>query len=51
MAGLDGICNEIDPGEPNDRDLYELPAEEKQKIKQVTTPVGHRMQLRERMMR
>ena len=35
MAGLDGICNEIDPGEAQDRDLYELPAEEKQKIKQV----------------
>jgi glutamine synthetase len=35
MAGLDGICNEIDPGEPQDRDLYELPSEEKNKIKQV----------------
>jgi glutamine synthetase len=35
MAGLDGVCNEIDPGEAQDRDLYELPAEEKQKIKQV----------------
>jgi glutamine synthetase len=35
MAGLDGVCNEIDPGEPQDRDLYELPVEEKKKIKQV----------------
>ena len=35
MAGLDGVCNEIDPGEAQDRDLYELPAEEKKKIKQV----------------
>ena len=35
MAGLDGICNEINPGEPRDVDLYELPAEEKKKIKQV----------------
>ena len=35
MAGLDGICNEIDPGEPRDVDLYELPAKEKKKIKQV----------------
>ena len=35
MAGVDGICNEIDPGEPQDRDLYELPADEKKKIKQV----------------
>ncbi|MBI5667395.1 MAG: type I glutamate--ammonia ligase [Chloroflexi bacterium] len=23
MAGLDGICNQIDPGEPSDYDLYE----------------------------
>jgi len=28
MAGLDGIQNRIDPGEPQDKDLYELPAEE-----------------------
>jgi len=35
MAGLDGVCNKIDPGGPQDRDLYELPAKEKKKIKQV----------------
>jgi glutamine synthetase len=35
MAGLDGIQNRIDPGEPQDKDLYELPAEEAKKIKQV----------------
>lgn len=35
MAGLDGIQNRIDPGEPQDKDLYELPAEEKKLIKQV----------------
>jgi len=28
MAGLDGIANKIDPGEPADMDLYELSAEE-----------------------
>ncbi|TDT32716.1 type I glutamate--ammonia ligase [Naumannella halotolerans] len=28
MAGIDGIINKIDPGEPSDRDLYELEAEE-----------------------
>ncbi|HET6371084.1 MAG TPA: type I glutamate--ammonia ligase [Nitrospiria bacterium] len=33
MAGLDGIENKIDPGEPVDKDLYELPAEEAAKIK------------------
>jgi glutamine synthetase len=35
MAGLDGVQNRIDPGEPVDKDLYELPAEEARKIKQV----------------
>ncbi len=29
MAGLDGIRNKIDPGEPMDKDLYELEPEEK----------------------
>jgi glutamine synthetase len=28
MAGLDGIQNQIDPGEPIDKDLYDLPADE-----------------------
>ena len=40
MAGVDGICNEIDPGGPQDRDLYELPADEKKKIKQVPSSLG-----------
>ena len=35
MAGIDGILNKIDPGEPKDVDLYELPAAEKALIKQV----------------
>jgi glutamine synthetase len=35
MAGLDGIQNKINPGEPMDKDLYDLPAEEKAKIPQV----------------
>ncbi|HNT77173.1 MAG TPA: type I glutamate--ammonia ligase [Anaerolineae bacterium] len=35
MAGLDGIQNQIDPGEPMDKDLYGLPPEEAAKIKQV----------------
>jgi len=33
MAGLDGIKNKIDPGEPIDKDIYELEPEEKAKIK------------------
>ncbi|NTS78573.1 glutamate--ammonia ligase [Catenovulum sp. SM1970] len=28
MAGIDGIKNQIDPGEAADKDLYDLPAEE-----------------------
>ena len=28
MAGLDGIENRIDPGEPMDKDIYDLPPEE-----------------------
>ncbi|MEM5777544.1 MAG: type I glutamate--ammonia ligase [Candidatus Aenigmatarchaeota archaeon] len=35
MAGLDGILNKIDPGEPVDKDAYELSDEEKAKIKTV----------------
>ena len=32
MAGLDGIENRIDPGEPMDKDIYDLPPEELQNI-------------------
>jgi len=35
MAGLDGIENRIDPGEPLDKDIYELPAEELAKVPQM----------------
>ena len=40
MAGLDGILNRIDPGDPVDKDLYELPAEEAKLIKQVPSSLG-----------
>jgi glutamine synthetase len=33
MAGIDGIKNKIDPGEPIDKDIYELEPEEKATIK------------------
>ena len=35
MAGLDGIKNKIDPGEPMDKDLYDLPPEEAAQIPTV----------------
>lgn len=35
MAGLDGVRNKIEPPEPIDKDLYELPPEEAAKVKSV----------------
>ncbi len=35
MAGLDGIKNKIKPGDPMDKDLYDLPAEEAKNIPTV----------------
>ncbi|SQC37823.1 Glutamine synthetase 1 [Rothia kristinae] len=35
MAGLDGIRNRIEPPEPIDKDLYELPPEEAKDIKKA----------------
>jgi glutamine synthetase len=37
MAGLDGIANKIDPGEPLDKDIYDLSPEE---MKQVPSMPG-----------
>ncbi|MBW1918856.1 MAG: type I glutamate--ammonia ligase [Deltaproteobacteria bacterium] len=36
MAAIDGIQNKIDPGEPLDKDIYDLPPEELEKV--PTTP-------------
>ena len=35
MAGLDGIKNRIDPGDPVDKNIYDLPPEEAAEIKKV----------------
>jgi len=37
MAGLDGIERELDPGEPIDRNLYDLPPEQLAGIPTVPT--------------
>jgi len=38
MAGLDGIQNKIDPGDPVDKNLYDLPPEEKSAVR--STPAS-----------
>ena len=40
LAGLDGIKNKIDPGQPIDKDIYELEPEEKAKIKSTPGSLG-----------
>jgi glutamine synthetase len=40
MAGLDGIKNKIEPPEPVDKDLYELPPDEAAAIPQVPGSLG-----------
>ena len=32
MAGMDGIKNKIDPGDPMDMDIYDLPPEERASV-------------------
>ena len=44
MAGLDGIKNRIEPHEPVDKDLYELPPEEAKNIPQVPESLEHALQ-------
>jgi glutamine synthetase len=40
MAGLDGIQNKIDPGEPIDKDLYELEPEEAARVNKTPASLG-----------
>jgi glutamine synthetase len=35
MAGVDGVLNKIEPGEPLDKNIYELPPEELKKVPNV----------------
>ncbi|MCZ6576264.1 MAG: glutamate--ammonia ligase [Acidiferrobacterales bacterium] len=36
MAGIDGILNKLSPGDPLDKDMYDLPPEEEKKIPTVS---------------
>jgi glutamine synthetase len=40
LAGLDGVLNKIDPGEPLDKNIYELPPEELKKVPNVPGSLG-----------
>ncbi len=40
MAGLDGIQNKLDPGEPMDKNIYELSAEEKAGVPSMPGSLG-----------
>ena len=44
MAGLDGIKNKIDPGEPMEENLYELEGEEAAKIKSVPSSLSEALE-------
>ena len=40
QAGLDGVLNKVDPGEPLDKNIYELPPEELKKVPSVPGSLG-----------
>jgi glutamine synthetase len=42
MAGLDGVQNKIHPGDPADKNLYDLPPEEDAKIPTVCSSLDRR---------
>ena len=41
MAGLDGVMNRIDPGEPLDKDIYDLSPEELKDVPSTPESLGH----------
>lgn len=48
MAGLDGIKNKIMPGEPMDKDLYDLPPEEAKDLDTVCSSLSEAIEALER---
>ena len=48
LAGLDGVLNKLDPGEPMDKNLYELPPEELAKVPQVPSSLAEALDQLER---
>jgi glutamine synthetase len=48
MAGLDGIQNKIEPGEPLDKNIYELPPEELKKVPNVAGSLSEALDLLEK---
>jgi glutamine synthetase len=40
LAGLDGVLNKLDPGEPLDKNIYELPPEELKQVPNVPGSLG-----------
>jgi glutamine synthetase len=40
MAGLDGVMNKIDPGDPIDKDLYDLEPHEAERVKSTPGSLG-----------
>lgn len=48
MAGLDGIQNKLDPGDPVDKNLYDLPPEEKAMVRSTPSSLQEVLQALER---
>jgi len=48
MAGLDGVLNKIDPGEPMDKNMYELPPAELARVPQVPSSLTEALDLLEK---
>ncbi|MFH1194251.1 MAG: type I glutamate--ammonia ligase [bacterium] len=44
MAGLDGVLNRIDPGDPLDKDIYDMPPEELASVPQTPESLSHVLQ-------